>query len=353
MKGLPILSTPALIALGSVVALVLAMLVGRYARQIGIALELLDHPDGADGRKRHAGVIPLVGGIGVAGAAVAAATFGWLVWPDAEPAMHLGWLALTVASMFFIGMADDRSHLPPMLRLGAAMLILYLVVSDAPDFSLHFLRFTGQDNLLLLDGWLGIGFTLLCLVGLLNAVNMADGKNGIVIGLGLIWAAVLAVHAPLSVLPVLAAAGVALAVMWRFNMANRLFLGDGGSYAVSALFGLLAIYNYNHGFETLRADDVALLFAVPVFDTIRLMAARVLQGRSPFVGDRDHLHHHLHARIGWPRGLWVYLAMVAVPNIAALARPGFGLLWLALSLLAYVGVMLTTRFRAPAGRPAE
>ena len=70
------------------------------------------------------------------------------------------------------------------------------------------------------------------------------------------------------------------------------------------------IYAYNHDFEVMRADDVAVMFAIPVFDTIRLMISRVAQRRSPFEGDRDHLHHHLYARIGWRAGLSVYLELV-------------------------------------------
>jgi UDP-GlcNAc:undecaprenyl-phosphate GlcNAc-1-phosphate transferase len=232
--------------------------------------------------------------------------------------------------------------------------VLILVVGEAPDFSLAFLRFSGQEQLWLLGRW-GDAFTLLCLVGLLNAVNLADGKNGIVIGMGLVWTLVLAAHVPVAMLPVLAATGVALLVIGRFNLAGRLFLGDGGCYAISALFGLLAIYAYNHDFERMRADDVAVMFAIPVFDTIRLMTTRVLQRRSPFEGDRDHLHHHLHARIGWPYGLYVYMAMVAVPNLAVLLWPGTGLWWLGISLLIYVVVIVVTRFPAgsAASRPAE
>jgi UDP-GlcNAc:undecaprenyl-phosphate/decaprenyl-phosphate GlcNAc-1-phosphate transferase len=353
-RGRLTLSMLALSALTAGFALVLALLVGSNARRLGAALMLLDFPDLDGGRKRHDRVTPLVGGLAVAGAAVAAAWAASRIVPEPSPALHLAWLAVTVAVMFAIGAADDRFHLSPILRLGAALTVLVLVVSDAPDFSLAFLRFSGMTDVWLLGGW-GGAFSLLCLVGLLNAVNMADGKNGIVIGMGLIWTLVLAAHAPAAMLPVLAAAGTALAVIGGFNMAGKLFLGDGGSYAISALFGLLAIYAYNHDFEAMRADDVAVMFAIPVFDTMRLMAVRVLQRRSPFEGDRDHLHHHLHARIGWPNGLWVYLAMVGLPNAAGLVWPGTGLAWLAASFLLYVAVMLATRFPAAAadGRPAE
>jgi UDP-GlcNAc:undecaprenyl-phosphate GlcNAc-1-phosphate transferase len=333
-------------------ALVIALLVGVNAARIGAGLGLLDYPDTDGGRKRHGRITPLVGGLAVATASVAAALIVRAVLPP--PTLHLAWLAGAVSVMFLIGAIDDRFHLSPVLRLGAALVVLVLLISDVPDFSLAFLRFAGQDQLLLL-GLLGPVFTLLCLLGLLNAVNLADGKNGIVAGMGLIWTLVLAAHVPAAMLPVLAAAGVALFVIGGFNMAGRLFLGDGGCYAISTLFGLLAIYAYNHDFETMRADDVAVLFAIPVFDTVRLMAVRVRRGRSPFEGDRDHLHHHLHEWIGWPMGLMVYLLMVAAPNVWALVWPGTGLIWLVVSLLLYVGALSWARAAAIqiGARPAE
>lgn len=339
-------------------AFVLAMLVCMNARRVGNTIGLLDFPDGDGGRKRHSRITPLVGGLAfmlpVVGAAVLTPALAAELMPS--PALHLAWLAATVAVMFSIGVIDDRFHLSPKLRLAAAVGMLLLVVSYAPDFSLAFLRFSGADTLVLM-GALGDGFTLLCLVGLLNAVNMADGKNGVVAGMGLIWTVVLIVHSPAWLLPVLLAAGVALAVVWGFNMAGKLFLGDGGSYAISAFFGLLAIHAYNHGFDVMGADDVAVMFAIPVFDTVRLMASRAWQRRSPFEGDRDHLHHHLHARLGWPTGLWVYLAMVALPNAGALLFPGTGVAWLAASLAAYIFVMRATRFgpalQASSKAPAE
>ena len=176
-------------------SLMLALFVGINARRIGETLMLLDFPDLDGGRKRHDEVTPLVGGLAVAGAAVMAALAAARVIPEPSPALHLAWLAVTVAVMFGIGAADDRFHLSPVLRLGAAVTVLLLVINNAPDYSLAFVRFSGMETLWLLGGW-GDAFTLLCLVGLLNAVNMADGKTGIVIGMGLIWTMVLAAHAP-------------------------------------------------------------------------------------------------------------------------------------------------------------
>ncbi len=327
------------------VALGVALPICLFAGPLGRAFGLLDFPDTDGGRKRHAEITPLVGGIALAVSALLACVLTVRLLPSGPwVVQHLVWLGSVTAAMYVVGFFDDRFHLSPLLRLALAMLALFLTLMSAPDFSLGMLRFAGQDHVLLLGGW-GDWFALLCLVGLLNAVNMADGKNGIILCLGLVWTAVLACHLGDAFAPVLSGVGVALAVLLVFNLRGRLFMGDGGSYALSALFGLLAIYAYNNDFAAMRADDVAVMFAVPVFDTVRLMTVRLVAGRSPFLGDRDHLHHHLHQRFGWPLGLWVYVALVALPNAAALVWPGTGLLWLVVTLLLYTAALWATRWR--------
>lgn len=335
----------AITAAVAVAAGLIALIVGRFAMPIGQTLGLLDFPDPNGGRKRHQRITPLVGGTALVAAMLVATTMIATLSPSIGPVVgiQVAWFTATVLVMYLIGLADDRFELGAVIRLLLAVLMLLLVVTYVPDFAVSFVRFSGQAQLLLLGGWSAV-FTLLCLVGLLNAVNMADGKDGVVISLGLIWSVMLALRLPPPLLPFVVAVFVALAVLLWFNMRGRLFLGDGGSYAISAIFGLLGIYAYNHDFATFRADDVALLFAIPVFDTIRLMAFRTAQRRSPFEGDRNHLHHHLHRHWGWPRGLWVYVALVAVPNAAALLLPGTASIWLGLSLAAYAIILRLTSF---------
>lgn len=324
----------------ALVALLLSLVIGSKAGPLGRWLGLMDYPDPLGGRKRHDHVTPLMGGTGVVISTVTAILLTRLVFGEVSPVVdsHLSWLGITVFCLYLIGLMDDRFALSPKIRLILAVGLLLVVVVHAPDFSLSMLRFTGQDTTSFL-GRFADAFSLLCLVGLLNAVNMADGKNGLVISLSLIWSFVLAWHAPEPILPVISAAIAALAVMLWFNMRGQLFLGDGGSYGISALFGLLAIYIYNHGFPTLRADHIAIMFAVPVFDTIRLMTVRMARGQSPFAGDRDHLHHHLAYRWGWPRGLLIYVALVGVPNLLTLLLPSGALLWLLGSFASYALVL--------------
>ncbi len=328
----------------AVLGAAIAAVIGVAARSIGGTLGLLDFPDDPGGRKLHAGVTPLVGGLAVTLATLAAIAVIAAFANDrgGTAGRDLVRLAGAVGVMFLIGAADDRFDLSVRIRLGLATVVLAFVIASVPDFALTFMRF-GQAPAMTLLGWASVPFTLLCVVGLLNAVNMADGKNGIVIGLALIWSAFLIVHLSPELRPVLAAVAGALAVLFVFNLRGRLFLGDGGSYAVSALFGLLAVATYNRAFADIGADDVALLFAVPVFDTLRLVVSRMVERKSPFAGGRDHLHHYLHATVGWPRGLYIYLALAGLPVVVAALVPGTALIWLGSSFVAYVAVLVWAR----------
>ncbi|WP_328799446.1 glycosyltransferase family 4 protein [Sandaracinobacteroides hominis] len=325
--------------------------VGHFAMPLGQRFGLMDYPDPDGGRKLHAQATPLVGGLAlVAATSVAIAAMLWL-GSEAVNSSVLVWFQMTVAGLFLVGALDDRIGLTAPTRLAAASAFLLAAIAQVPDFSVNFLLFSGQSNLLLMQGLFGVAFTLLCFVGLLNAVNMADGKNGLVIGQAIVWAAVLMVRLPPSMLPLMAAIMGALMVLFFYNMQGKLFLGDGGSYGLSAMFGLLGIYAWNHGFADMYADDVALIFAVPVFDTLRLIVHRLAKGKSPFTPGRDHLHHYLYARWGWPRPLPWVLMLVAVPNLLAILLPGTGIIWLGVTLIGYLGLLWAANAQ-PRARPA-
>lgn len=281
--------------------------------------ELLDIPDQ---RKRHHVATPLMGGLTLTlvGLPLVAA-YTLFAAPAAWKPILLTWAAC-VAAMALLGLADDRHSLAARDRLLLSLLVFASAALVDPMFNVRVLDFEHPGfELGLGTAWLAIIFTTVCCVGLVNAVNMADGKNGLVIGLSLGWLSILATRAPAPLLPVILLLAVALGVLLLFNIRGRLFLGDGGSYGFSTAVGLITIIVYNspgrYAHHAISAEQVMLLFAIPVLDSFRLTFLRIRQGRSPMSADRNHLHHYLQDRFGWPNGLIVYLVIALVP--AALA----------------------------------
>jgi UDP-GlcNAc:undecaprenyl-phosphate GlcNAc-1-phosphate transferase len=109
-------------------------------------------------------------------------------------------------------------------------------------------------------------------------------------------------------------------VLLAFNKDGKLFLGDGGAYGLATALALLTIAIYNrpgaHSTRAISADEIMILFAVPILDAFRLSWKRIRNGQSPMAADRDHLHHKLQDRLGWPTGLFVYWFLALIPAAA-------------------------------------
>lgn len=314
-----------------------------YADRIGHLLGVMDRPDG--GRKAHPRPTPLIGGIALMLPLSWVTLTQWLYQPSAADMA----LVLIVAGMGFtvLGWLDDRRHVAPLARLVGSTALCGALLIVEPDLSL---RALDLGPLVIPLGVLAVPFTLLCLVGLQNAINMADGLDGLVIALCSFWTVGLLLYAPPSLAVYLICLLIGLLILLPFNLAGRLFLGDSGSYSLGAVIGVLMIHVHHHAAGSLPADTIVLWLLVPVLDCLRVMAARVLAGRSPLMPDRNHLHHRLSERWSHRRALGLYLALVVVPGttVALLPQTTFALLLLALS--AYLVVLWQTR---PASSPSD
>lgn len=324
---------------GAAVALATCLL----AKPIGRLLGVMDVPDGH--RKLHAVPTPEVGGL-----AVVLGLLPVMAWQAFAGALGPYFWAVGGAVLGFtaIGYLDDRSHIRPLYRLAGGVLLTLAVLWMVPGELVTYLRFSFLD-VAIFPPWLwSVAFTVLCVVGLQNALNMADGKNGLAVGLLLIWSGFLWFYAPPEFAAVLATLIGGLAVTWVFNVRGALFLGDAGTYGLSVAVAFFAIHTYAVGFSELHADVVALWFLVPVIDALRLMATRLMAGNSPFSADRRHFHHVLQAALPQHAGLRLalYLGLVALPGVAAAVDPAYTLAYAAGTMLIYTGIFLAARLPA-------
>lgn len=250
-----------------------------------IRLQFIDSP-----RERHAHREPIakVGGI-----AFAFATFiAVLVWAPKDSFILSSLLGGAV--IMFFGIWDDRADLHyrikfagQVLAASVAMGIIGVRFSNVPFF----------DDAML-PSWVALPLTLLVIVAVTNAVNLSDGLDGLAGGLSLISFTGLAylayqVNEPLLVLLIVSVLGGLLGFL-RFNTyPARVFMGDAGSQFLGyylAIAALLLIDGHHAAYSPLLA---LFIWGVPLLDMIGVMGQRLLEGRSPFVGDRNHIHHRL------------------------------------------------------------
>jgi len=340
---LQIAGMPWLIAAGGVC---LALCLG--AQFVGDRLGVMDHPDGD--RKRHSGPTPQVGGIAI--------ILSLTVWicallagsQLADGLAPLVTVLLSATGAGLIGFIDDQSPTTPLARLLSLAVLLGLVFMLLPELIAPAINW-GSFSPTHIPAWAFGLLASFAVIGLVNAVNMADGQNGIASGMFVVWSVCLMLVGDPLIATVAYGLLIASLIVLVFNLAGKLFLGDCGTYGVTVVFALLAIMA--HARNEASAETVALWFLVPVTDCVRLIIARMLRGRSPADGDRNHLHHHLQNEVGMTFSLISYTGAVAVTSIAGSIAPHYDLFYLASLASLYFGfIYFTSGGTAPRGEAA-
>jgi UDP-GlcNAc:undecaprenyl-phosphate GlcNAc-1-phosphate transferase len=317
-------------------ALAIALLVCLNAQWLGRHLFVMDIPDAE--RKRHAEPTPLVGGIAILTALMIWQLGELYLFPAGNVAVQkvLLFCGAGVAAMGFI---DDQTPTYPLVRLLSLLIFVGIAFTIDPSLIAAGLNWTNGIGTAM-PTWAYLALMSVSVVGLVNAANMADGQNGLLTGLFLIWALCLAlVSGGASYCPLILLG--AAAIVFLFNLPGRLFLGDCGSYGVTFVIAVLSIRAHARGEITVAT--IIVWFFIPITDCLRLMITRRRSGRSPLSADRDHLHHRLEARFGTRSALAIYLGTVAMTSIIAAALPDLAVVCIAVLALFYsAAIWLTT-----------
>lgn len=245
---------------------------------------LVDEPDW---RKVHDAPIPRIGGIALSVATVLAA-FVWIP-PDPEIIAYLAagaWIVL-------FGALDDARDLNYKWKFLAQLPPVILVMHSG--ILLHHLPFFGLDPA---PGWISITVTFTFFLGVINAVNLFDGLDGLAGGCILLSLAAIAFLAfvvgagPLVFLCLILAGAIIGFLNYNSHPAS-IFLGDAGSQFLGfsvATFSILLTEQYHTALSPVLPF---LLLGLPIIDTAWVTILRLLQGKSPFHADKQHLHHQL------------------------------------------------------------
>jgi UDP-GlcNAc:undecaprenyl-phosphate GlcNAc-1-phosphate transferase len=253
----------------------------RWALRVG----LTDRP-GA--RKVHTAPVPRVGGIAMA----AGILIPTLMVASLNAAM-IGFLGGVLVLLAF-GLWDDSRDLDYRLKFIGQFVAVALVIAVG-HVRIAELTF---DHPIQLPESVSTLLTFGFLVGVTNAMNLADGLDGLAGGLALLCLCAIAVFGAIcGNRPVIAVALIesgAILGFLRFNThPAQVFMGDGGSQVLGFSIGVLAILATQGDRSVLSAALPLLLLGLPILDTVAVMLRRALAGRSPFVSDRSHLHHRL------------------------------------------------------------
>jgi len=273
-------------------AFLLSVFMIGWLRACVVRIGLVDQPDA---RKLHEGAVPICGGIAIF--LSFAVTYLSL---DADVRVSLGVLAgLTLVAA--TGVVDDRWGLPPLPRLAIqiAAACAMLLPGGAALINLEAAAPNALVGLAMVAApFISIAFV----VGLINAINMADGVDGLAGGTvvaAFAWITLFAWHdgngavAMEAFLLTCAVFGFLIFNMrHRWRLSAEVYMGDAGSMMLGAALGCFIVL-LSSGGSRISFPTLAWVVVVPVTDTLILILRRLRAGRSPLSADRWHLHHLL------------------------------------------------------------
>ncbi len=288
---------------------------------VGLAQRLaaVDHPTG---RSSHARAVTRLGGLGIA-ASMLLTILLYLPFDSFMQAFLGGVLVIVLT-----GFLDDVLDVSPRWKFVGQILAALLFIWGS-GVSLQKLGDFFGGGEIQLDTTFAISLTVFCMVGGMNALNLADGLDGLAGGLSAIAAAFFAYLAwAAGANDLLLLCVVLLGALLGFLRYNshpaRLFMGDTGSLLLGYVLTVILVSGSQRNVEAVPLVAWVLVVALPLLDILLVMGRRILHGQSPLSPDRTHLHHRL---------LLLQLPHSAVVGVMYIAMALFG--WLAVSLLGF------------------
>jgi UDP-GlcNAc:undecaprenyl-phosphate GlcNAc-1-phosphate transferase len=293
-------------------AIVLSFVITPLVIRFATLIKAIDVPDK---RKVHGQPTPRLGGVAIFISFFAALLLAMYRFPESnvlpwvDSSTKLAILAACFVTLM-LGVIDDVRQLGPGSKFTTELLIctfLYFAGVRISDISYPF--GAGQWEL----GLLSYPVTVLWIIGIMNALNLIDGLDGLAAGASIVasitmCAVLYSMNDPGSALIALTLAGAVLGFLrHNFNPA-KIFLGDSGSLFLGFVLAVLSIVSWTKGSTAFAISIPVLALGLPIMDTTLAVVRRMLRPLLPdqkqslpllrvlksiFLPDRDHIHHRL------------------------------------------------------------
>ncbi len=260
---------------------------------------LFDDP--SEDRKVHSCKTPNLGGIGIFTSLIL--TFCLFIPFQTTP--YINYLIASSIILFTIGLKDDLVGLGPLVKFSAQILAAFLITYFA---DIRFTSLYGMFGIQEVSKPLSILISILVMLLIVNSFNLIDGIDTLASSIGVLVSGVFAfffyqMHANSLTYISLSLAGSLLGFLWYNRSPAKIFMGDTGSLLIGFLVSVLSIKFVELNHFNIITNPAPLfpsapslvcgMLIIPLFDTFRVFTLRLIKGKSPFVADRNHIHHRL------------------------------------------------------------
>lgn len=257
--------------------------------------KLFDVPDE---RKIHQLPIPSLGGLGIfAGMLISCMVFVPL---NVSPELQYFFAASIV--IFFLGIKDDILIISPIKKFIGQVLAAFLIIYFG---GLQITSMQGVLNIYELSEMFSLMLSYFTILVIINSFNLIDGIDGLAASLGILVTTLCGIffiqtnETAYAILAFSTAGSILAFLIFNFYPA-KIFMGDTGSLLIGLVSSMLVIKLLEVSgtpaspIPASGAPAIAIsLLMIPLMDTLRVFSIRIINRRSPFSPDRNHLHHIL------------------------------------------------------------
>ena len=272
-----------------IVVSITAFVITPLFRNIARRFKIMDYPGG---RKLQANPVAYLGGLAI----VTPITLGsfLLIFTsfsiDLKQQLYFG-LILPALVIAIVGLLDDIYQLPPWPRF---------ISQSAVGVITSFILYLSGSGVEIFDNqFLNSSATILWVVTIINALNFIDNMDGLATCISIVASLALFTLSYLNNQYLVAALSLAIFasclgfLFWNKKPAS-IYLGDAGSLYLGFLLAAISIrVDLDNDSAPIRAMVLILILAIPVIDTTQVVVSRIIKGKSPFQGGRDHISHLL------------------------------------------------------------
>lgn len=241
--------------------------------------------------------------------------------------------------IFFVGLYDDKFGLNANQKLFYIIPVIILLIYVDEGLKVTQLNFTFH-NLNIDLNRTSVIFSTICVLTYLNCINMFDGIN-LQTSLTIIGILALIQVYLNSIDPILVTIIIYLIYFSFYNYKSKIYLGDSGSLVLALILGYILIKSHNILF--IKSD---IIFSFTIFhfsDMVRLIFKRLLNGRQPFAGDNDHIHHRLVKKMNLNYAVIITFSSVMIPlALNIFTNFSYNLLIMILSVINYIFLIIFT-----------
>lgn len=275
-------------------------------------INIFDEPDSY--RKKHSKKTSLSGGSIIFLNLIMYLLFFYF-YKNFQEFSNLDYISLFIGSFIFylLGLYDDKYSISASKKLLIQFLFAYMLIFFNDNLLITQLNFFYNSYSFSL-GYYSLIFTIMCILLLVNSLNMFDGINlqsGI---LCIIIFIVLALHSGFSYL--LITLIISCVFFLILNYQNKTFLGNNGILLLGYLISFFLIrFSNNTEISFLKVEEILLLLLIPGLDMFRLFILRISKKKNPFLGDRNHIHHILTNKFTLIRTTFIIQSLIIFPQL--------------------------------------